>query len=1285
MPLRTAKRHRRDTTEPLRGPWIPASDRFNTEPPGALMTDFVHLHVHSHYTLLESPITPKVLLQAVAAKGMDTVALTDRSNLFGALEIQQISDKPKGPVCPLIGAQVNVAPLGMQERTRDMLQLVLLVKSRAGYKALTELVSLAWLEGFYYEPRIDLDLLRAKATDLICLTGAGQYGFLNYHLGSGAMEEAARQADLLREIFGEDLYVELCDFGTEESANLVRDGKQLAADLGLPVVATAWVHYLEQSDADVHDVQLAVQKVTTLSDRRRRRMPSDQFYLKTPEEMAALYADCPEAISNTRKIADACKDATVETGVYHLPVFECPDSVDRDGYLASFEEEEYRQRYQVDPKGKPRNLTDAQIRAKQIEDAYLTELCQHGMHSRYDTITQVHHERLAFELQTITRMGFSAYFLIVQDFINWAKESGIPVGPGRGSAAGSLVAFSLGITDMCPLRYGLLFERFLNPGRISMPDIDIDFCKDGRGRVIEYTAQKYGREAVTQIMTLGTMKARLAIKDVSRAYEWSPEEAQDLANLVPEDPSGKHTIAVCLGKASIKGKEDPSPKMQARYAGDERSRQVLDTAMRIENLGRSLGVHACGVIIAPGPVHQYVPVCQVKSKPATQYNMVQVEDCGLLKMDFLGLKTMSILKKAADIVQAVDGKTIDFPSLPLDNSATFRLLGEGRTLGVFQCESTGFQELIKMLKPDRFEDLIALVALYRPGPLQNGMHISYCNRKHGLEEVTYPHPVLEQILKETYGLYIYQEQIMNISRELSGFSPSDADNLRKAMGKKKEDVLNKMKPAFVEGAFERHGFPREKSEEMWATFIAFASYCFNKSHSACYGLIAYWTAYMKANHFEAFMTANLIYEMGNKDKMTLFIQELRSHNVDVLPPDVNESGWEFTWTGKAIRFGFGGIKGVGQGAAEHLMQKRQEGEAFEDLYHLIERIDTRAVNKRVIEHLVKVGALDSLHNNRRALAETIERAFERAGRVHKSRLQNQATLFGMFEQEDTFRQETQGYQETDDWGDEERLAFEKQLTGYWMSGHPLHAHRESVAPYVSHASQDLARNIRGKLCLAAVIIEKREIKTRTGKMMCILTLEDEHARFEAVLFGANKDRRGNLIPGAFERFAHECDVNMVALFTGKIDSRNKNQNQNRSSDADADPALDEEAAPERLPSLIVEEIVPVQLMQERLTELVQIRIDADADDSERLQRTQSLLRENPGNCPIQALMQTPAEVLLTVNFGQDWCIHPAADVLQELQEIWGPNRIITRIKQTAKPALDDLPEEELSPEEVMEY
>ena len=484
----------------------------------------------------------------------------------------------------------------------------------------------------------------------------------------------------------------------------------LAKRLDLPVVASNWCHYLTQEDAAAHDVQLAIQKVTTLSDTRRKRMDSQEFYIKSSEEMQELFADCPEAISNSALvIAERCKESAIPLDGYHLPVFTCPDGLN--------------------------------------ENTYLHKLCEDGLISRYgDNITTEHRERLDFELETIGKMGFEAYFLIVQDFINWAKDHDIPVGPGRGSAAGSLVAYCLGITDICPLTYGLLFERFLNPGRKSMPDIDIDFCKDGRQRVIDYVADKYGQEAVTQIMTLGTMKARMAIKDVGRAYEWTPQESQDLANLVPEDPSGKHTIPVCLGKKPLKGDEyDAVDAMRLRYEKDERSRLVLDTAMSVENLGRSLGVHACGVIIAPGPVHHYVPVCKVKDKPATQYNMVQVEECGLLKMDFLGLKTMSILKKAADIAKLLAPADkplhIDYPTLAMDDKRTFEVLAEGETLGVFQCESTGFQELIKLLQPDRFEDMIALVALYRPGPLMAGMHTQYCDRKAGREEVEYPHPV----------------------------------------------------------------------------------------------------------------------------------------------------------------------------------------------------------------------------------------------------------------------------------------------------------------------------------------------------------------------------------------------------------------------------------------------------------------------------------------------------------------------------------------------------------------
>lgn len=1187
---------------------------------------FVHLHTRSHYTLLESPTRVGDLVAAATKAGMPALALTDRGNLFGALEFQKACAKAK--LKGIIGCEAVIAPLGMAEKTIDTLNLVLLATSSAGYANLARLVSAGWLEGFYYEPRVDLARIANHAGDLICLTGAGPDGALNRHLTVGAVEEATRQAALLRDIFADRLYVELVDHGDPASQALRQANTALAKGLGLPVVASNWVHYLHQQDAAIHDVQLAVQKATSLADPRRKRMPGPTYHFRAAGDMAALFADQPDALANTLAIAERCAANVIPTGTYHLPAFTCPDGLD--------------------------------------QDAYLRQLCEAGLSRRYADITTAMRERLDFELATIQRMGFPGYFLIVQDFIGWAKNRGIPVGPGRGSAAGSLVAYSLGITDICPLRYHLLFERFLNPGRITMPDIDIDFCKDRRGEVIDYVAGKYGREAVTQIMTLGTMKARSAIKDVARAYDWTPEESQELANLVPEDPTGEHGIAVCLGKKKLKsGEEAVEDVMAGRYAADERTRRVLDTAMVLEGSGRNLGVHACGIIIAPGPVSDYVPVCAVKGKPATQFNMSQVEDCGLLKMDFLGLKTMSVLKKAADIVAATGGPVIDYPTLPLDDAATFKLLGEGDTLGVFQCESSGFQELIRRLKPDRFEDMIALVALYRPGPLQAGMHTSYCDRKHGLEPVDYPHPVLHSILQETYGLYIYQEQVMNISRELCGFSPAEADNLRKAMGKKQLDVLEKMKEKFITGAWERHQFPKDRCQAMWDNILGFASYGFNKSHSACYGLIAYWTAYMKANHYAAFMTANLVYEMHNKDKMTQFIQEMRGKGVPVLPPDLNESGWEFTWTGENVRFGFGGVKGVGEGSANHLIALREGGrKPFTSLFDLCERVETRSVNKRVLEALIRVGALDSLHPNRRALMETAERAMERGTRVARGRAQAQTSLFATFEQDAEFREQSQGYPDVPDWEQRERLAHEKELTGYWMSSHPLVQPMESLRTHASHRAKDLAERPSGLLAIAAVVIDKREIKTRAGKRMAVLALEDLTGRFEAVLFGGRANRRGQEEPGAYERFAELCQADLVGLFIGKIDERRRQRRpapRAAGGDDEGEPVVAveeaEEDASDELPSLLVEDVVPVDQLAERLTREIVVSIDAGRDDSARLARTESLLKEHPGACPLRMLVATPAQVLLTVRLGERWRAHPTPQLLAGLRGIWGAERV----------------------------
>ena len=1246
-------------------------------------SDFVHLHVHSHYTLLESTVTSSRLIKAVANKGMDAVALTDRGNLFGAYEFyatckdtqgkakdaQEALAKLKeteaapavvgkaetdlakaaaGVVKGIIGCQVNVAPGQLTEKSqpKEWSQLVLLAASEVGYRNLVKLVSEGWLEGFYYEPKVDLERIAAHSAGLICLTGAGRRGFVN-RLCLAAPEDARVRLAGLKEVFAERLFVELTRFAPDDLAgedeSVLRANVEIAADLGLKTVATNWVHYLDEADAPVHDVMLAVSDVTTISDTKRKKMSAPVFYLRTPDEMKRLFHDLPEAVLNTRLVADMCATSTMPKGDYAIPTFPCPPAV-----------------------------TEMQL---------LRQLSDVGMARRYpsEAITDAHHERLAFELDTIEKMGFPGYFLIVADFINWAKNQGIPVGPGRGSAAGSLVAYALGITDMCPLRYGLLFERFLNPGRKSMPDIDVDFCKDRRDEVIRYVSQKYGAEAVTQIMTLGTMKARMAIKDVARAYEWTPEESQDLANLVPEDPSGKHDLSVCLGKKPLdpkKNEYDASEVMVKRYESDPRTRTVLDAALSLENLGRSLGVHACGMIIAPGPVSSYVPVCSVKGKAATQFNMTQIEKCGLLKMDFLGLKTMSILKKAADIVVANGGPAIDYNAVPLDDPATFALLGKGETLGVFQCESSGFQELIRRLKPDRFEDMIALVALYRPGPLMANMHIDYCDRKHGVQRVDYPHASLKTILGETYGLYIYQEQIMSISRELCGFSPSEADDLRKAMGKKDLKILEKVKDRFLSGAWERHQFDKAKCEAMWEKILGFASYCFNKSHSACYGLIAYWTAYMKANYFGAFMTANLIYEMGDKEKMTKFVEELGTKGIPVQPPDVNESGWEFTFTGKSVRFGFGGVKGVGEGAADHLVERRA-GARYVDLHDICARVDLRVINKRVLEALIKVGALDSMHLNRNALCTSLERAMEQGAKAAARKSSNQLTMFAMFEEDTSYKAQATGYADVPDWSENERLAFEKQLTGYWISSHPVRAVSAARERFALHRLCDLKTLTTGsRTVVAAVVVGKRDIRTKAGRNMAVIQIEDETGRTEVVLFPSRTNRRGQLELGAWERFAGECTPDRVALFLATVERRQRRAPPPR-------PAEDEEGAPleaedadhpapapaaedEAQASLQLLDMVPLDLLDARLTAEVILGCEAaDAGVTAKIAATELALKELRGECPLTLRIWTPDGVQLSVVPAAHWRIAASAEAKERLASIWGREAMIVRWKDLA--------------------
>ena len=1251
------------------------------------MTGFVHLHVHSHFTLLQSTVRIKGVIGAAKKLGMDAVAITDRGNLFGAceafLEGKELAGKVKdakkelekaaddsakalaeaayakakaAQVKVILGCQMAMTH-AMTEKVRESNQIVLLAMNATGWSNLSKLVSKSWLEGFYYEPRVDLAALETHAEGLICLTGAGRWGYLNRHIVAGALEDAAALLTRLKGIFADRLYVELCDCGPDAGFDWRGTALQaatLAKAQDIPVVATNWVHYLTADDAATHDVQLAIEGVTTLVDTKRKKLPTGEYWLKSPAAMRELWRDLPEACDNTLVIAERCSGDVIPTGQYFLPTFPCPEG--------------------------------------KTEDDLLRDLCLEGMKTRYEgTEPPGHWERLEFELATIKGMGFPAYFLIVADFIGWAKKQGIPVGPGRGSAAGSLVAYVTGITDMCPIKYGLLFERFLNPGRKSMPDIDVDFCKDRRDEVLDYVKGKYGSAAVTNIMTLGTMKAKMAIKDVARAYEWTPEESQELANLVPADPSGKTDLPVCLG---LKPKDEKKNEyaiveaMKSRYDSDPRTRTVLDAALKLEKLGRSLGVHACGIIIAPGPVSQYVPVCRVKDKPATQFNMTQVEKCGLLKMDFLGLKTMSILKKAAQIVKETDGIDVDLLKIPLADPATFALLGTGRTLGVFQCESRGFQELIARLKPDRFEDMIALVALYRPGPLMANMHISYCDRKHGIEKVTYPHPVLENALKETYGLYIYQEQVMILSRELCGFTPAEADDLRKAMGKKDIKTLEKLKEKFINGAWDKWQFNKDVCAKMWESILGFASYCFNKSHSACYGLIAYWTAWFKANHYAAFMTANLIYEMGDKEKMTLFVEELRGQHIEVLPPDVNESGFEFTVIKKLdappkIRFGFGGVKAVGEGAARHIREVRQGAGPFTSLWDLCERVDLRTINKRVLEALVKVGAMDAFHPNRAALVASLERAAERGARTAKNKASAQLTLFADFAQDAAYQAQYEGYPDIPPWSMTERLRHEKELTGYWLSCHPVDVDKTVVARHATADSRKLLTIDKGnKVVIAAVIVGKRVVKTKSGKFLASLQLEDPYGRFEAVLFPGRPNRRGEQEAGAFEKYASICEPDLVALFVGTVEHRERRASRPPAGEeeggGEGEPPVDEdageaahpieEAKPEVMPSLQISEVIPVDLASQRLTREITVALDVQGLERAVLDRLENLLKDQTrGSVPVSLAVHTPDGVGLTYALGDRWKIAPTPDLVERLGAICGSGRIMVRNRDPLMP------------------
>ncbi|MCC6848243.1 MAG: DNA polymerase III subunit alpha [Deltaproteobacteria bacterium] len=1068
---------------------------------------FVHLHLHTQYSLLDGANKIAKLIPQVKALGMPAVAMTDHGNMFGAIEFYKTC--VANAVQPIIGCEVYLAPRGRTERAQQQrsddyeaggnFHMILLAMNMQGYKNLCKMVSLSYQEGFYFKPRIDKDLLRELNGGLIatsgCLSGEINRAFAadNYARGREIATEYLR-------IFGDRYYLEIQDNHIPVQNTCNQMLKELGKDLGIPLLATNDCHYLTKEDARAHEVLLCIQTGKTLNDPARWRFDTDQLYVKGLDDLREAFADVPEAIANTLAVAKRC-DLELKSHDYEFPA------------------------YRTDPGESLEQRLDRAARAG------LEERLAAGCGTSQNPITgeaaQPYWDRLEFELASINKLQFAGYFLIVSDFITWAKGQGIPVGPGRGSAAGSLVAYALRITDLDPLPYKLIFERFLNPGRKSMPDIDVDFCYERREEVIRYVREKYGEDRVAGIITFGTLKGKAAIKDVGRVLEFSYGETDKMAKLYPAPAQGKdHPLEKAL---------EIEPKLrEMRDRGTDRERELFDYAFRLEGLMRHASRHAAGIVIANRPLSEYLPLFVDKEGAVlTQYSMNDVEWIGLIKFDFLGLKTLTFLADAVAIIRArrPEARDLDLAKLPLDDAKTYKLLAKGDTVGIFQMESGGMRKMITQLRPSRFEDLIAALALFRPGPLDSGMDQDFIKRKHGKEKIVYDHPLLEGVLNETYGTMIYQEQVMQIAQTLAGYSLEDADNLRKAMGKKRPEEMDKERDRFQKGAVGQ-GIKAELATRIFEQMEKFASYGFNKSHSAAYALISFQTAYLKAHYPTEFMAALLSLEMGDTDSTYKNIAECRAHGIAILPPDINESGERFTVaaaqgaTSKGIRFGLGAVKGVGSKAIEIIQRARDEGGPYRDLSDFCHRVRGQQINRRVLESLIKCGAFDSLHPSRAMLLSE----GEMGATAHLDRvLQWAATAGESAGQITLFKLESVAPPKPPvnvaEWSDKQRLSAEKETVGFYITGHPLDRYDHDLRRLVSAAITDLGGRQNGEQIKAGGVVHTLKLKNnKKGDRYATFNLEDKSGTIEVIVW-----------PEAFRKYEPRIVSDEPIYVAGKLE------------------------------------------------------------------------------------------------------------------------------------------------------
>jgi DNA polymerase III subunit alpha len=1118
---------------------------------------FVHLHVHSEYSILDGACRIPALAARAAELEMPAVSLTDHGSLAGAVELYR--EATKQGVKPLIGCEVYVAD-DRRAQQKGYAHLTLLAENNAGYSNLIKLASAGYLEGYYYKPRVDWELLESHADGLVALSGCLS-GRVAKAMEENRPQDAAADLDRLAQIFGRDsTYVEIQNAGLDIQQRINPELKQLAATSGLPLVATGDVHYLMHEDARAHEALLCIQSGDSLKNPDHWKFDTDQFFFKTAAEMAADFADYPEALARTLEIAERCNVELALGGIL-LPKFPLPDG--RDAF------------------------------------DYLVELCEKGLQKRYDSITPELNERLRFELKTIKEMGFADYFLIVWDFIGWAKRNGVSVGPGRGSTAGSLAAYCLEITDVDPIRYGLLFERMLNPGRKSMPDIDIDFSVAGRDRVINYVAEKYGRDRVAQIITFGTMMARAAVRDAGRVLEIPYGTVDKLAKLIPEGP--KVYLDDCL---------KPGAELKQAYDADPLAKEIVDLAKPLEGLIRQDSIHAAGVVIADRPLTDVVPLQQkgADQEVVTQFGMWDVEALGLLKMDFLGLRNLDVIDKAVALV----GGGLDIGTIPLDDRKTYEMLARGEAAGVFQFESSGMREALRQVKPTEFEDLIALVALYRPGPMA---YIPvYAKRKNGQEPVTFIDPRLEAITGVTHGTCIYQEQYLEIAKQIAGFTPAEADDLRKAIGKKIHELMASLKEKFLEGCAQTGTTPAV-ANQLWKDMESSQDYSFNKSHAACYALIAYRTAWLRANHPREYMAALISSVMNTKDRVPIYVAACTEMGIEVLPPDVNFSQCDFAIVEGKIRFGLNAVKNVGDPAARAIIAAREEGGPFESMWDFTERVDPTCANKRALESLVKCGAFDSTGATRRGMLECIEQALSWGGRSQADKIAGQGSIFDFGDEEETAPKHHPEIP-SHEFEKNELLRLEKETLGLYVSEHPLNAVRDQLRRKTDATLAELERRRDGEIVTVGGIVSAlKQVTTKKGDPMVFVRLDDVVGSAECVVFNSvYASSHELLVPDA------------VLVVKARIDHK------------------------EGETKLIAIEVSTFEATPERKEVL--LRIDAVRAKAGLIRELAELVKEYPGEAPVVVALQTSAGPK-TLQLGNDYRVQPVPDFFAEAKALLG--------------------------------